>query len=131
MEEEMQLFMENLKGVVSLFLVPQDIEWTEELAEQTSHRLRLMEGDIFRADINDNLRQCINSLSVNVKFLHCYTKSFKNSIDGSSTDSYATQNAQRESGEGPGRPSLNATMKQKEFLWSMHFSWEKIAVTSS
>ena len=48
--------MQNLKGVISLFLAPQDIAWTEELKEQTSWRLEdaasvqlltLMENDIF------------------------------------------------------------------------------------
>ena len=52
-ERGFQLFMQNLKGVISLFLTPQDIAWTEELKEQTSWRLEdayatltLMENDI-------------------------------------------------------------------------------------
>ena len=31
-----QLFMQNLKGIISLFLAPQDVAWTEELTEQMS-----------------------------------------------------------------------------------------------
>ena len=38
-ERGLQLFMQNLKGVVSLFLASQDITWTEELKDQTSWRL--------------------------------------------------------------------------------------------
>ena len=30
-------------------------------------------------------------------------------------------------GRGPGRPALNITNEQTEYLRSIHFSWEKIA----
>ena len=53
-ERGLQLFMQNFKGVISLFLAPQDVAWTEELTEQTSWRLEeayatptLVENDIF------------------------------------------------------------------------------------
>ena len=54
-ERGLKPFMQNLKGVISLFLAPQDVAWTEELTEETSWRLEeayatltLMENDISR-----------------------------------------------------------------------------------
>ena len=51
----LKLFMQNLKGIISLFLAPQDVAWTEELTEETFWRLEeayatltLMENDISR-----------------------------------------------------------------------------------
>ena len=35
-ERGLQLFMQNLKGIISLSLAPQDVAWMEELTEQTS-----------------------------------------------------------------------------------------------
>ena len=37
------------------------------------------------------------------------------------------QYSKRIGDEGPGRPSLDVTKDQLEFLRSMHFSWQKIA----
>ena len=34
---------------------------------------------------------------------------------------------QRLEGQGPGRPALNITKEQIEYLRSIHFSWEKVA----
>ena len=54
-ERGLQLFMQNLKGVISLLPAPQDVAWMEELTEKTSWRLEeayatrtLMENDISR-----------------------------------------------------------------------------------
>ena len=41
--------------------------------------------------------------------------------------SFAIQYGKRIRDEGPGRPSLDVTKDQLEFLRSMHFSWQKIA----
>lgn len=35
-ERGFHLFMQNLKGIISIFIAPQEIMWTEELIEQTS-----------------------------------------------------------------------------------------------
>ena len=80
-ERAFQLFMQNLKGVMSLFLSPQDIAWTEESKEKTSRRLEdayatltLMENDISHvADTDDSLPEgflCSVRLCPASTFLH-------------------------------------------------------------
>ena len=41
--------------------------------------------------------------------------------------SFYPQPSPRMEGRGPGRPALNITNEQTEYLRSIHFSWEKIA----
>ena len=62
-----------------------------------------------------------------IRSLHSYAKSFESNFINGACDSFAAQYATRTEEKGPGRPSLNVTEDQIEFLPSMHFSWEKIA----
>ena len=131
-ERGRQLFLQNLKGVVRLFFAPQDITWTEELVEESTRRLEetyatlsLMEHQIAPADIN--VGQSLQLLLDYIRSLHSYAKSFESNFINSACDSFAAQYVTRTEGKGPGRPSLNVTEDQIEFLRSMHFSWEKIA----
>ena len=128
-ERGLQLFLQNLKGVINLFLAPQDIEWREELVEQTCARLEeasatltLMEREIY--PIGSRHHTSFHLLLDDIKSLHSYAKSLENT--SSFTDSYAAQYTQHGDGR-PGRPKLNVTLEQIEFLRSLHFSWEKIA----
>lgn len=41
--------------------------------------------------------------------------------------SFYPQPSPRVEGQGPGRPALNITKEQMEYVPSLHFSWEKIA----
>ena len=134
-ERGLQLFMQNLKGVVSLFLASQDITWTEELKDQTSWRLEdayttltLMENDIAHVrDAEDSLRESMHLLLGYIQSLHSYITSYENTVSDDSDVSFSMQITERRGDEGPGRPSLDVTKDQIEFLRSMHFSWEKIA----
>ena len=130
-ERGFQLFMQNLKGVTSLFLAPQGIAWTEELKEQTSWRLEdayatltLMESDIAHVpDADDSLREGFHLLLGYIQSVHSYI-TYENDLTNNSAVSFAIQNAKRIGDEGPGRQSLDVTKDQLEFLRSMHFSWQ-------
>jgi hypothetical protein len=134
-ERGLQLFFQSLKGVINLFLSPQDIEWTDELVEQTCSRLEeayktltLMEREMtyVEEETIDRDNAGFHLLLDSVKSLHSYAKSFESA--GNSTDSYAAQYVRHADGRpAPGRPKLNVTQEQIEFLRSLHFSWEKIA----
>lgn len=136
-ERGMHLFFQSLKGVINLFLASQEIIWTEELIEETSRRLQdgyatliLMQDDISRVpETNDSLRGCLRNLLGHIQSLYDYLVSlYENlSTNANPSDSFSTQLTQRSGAEGPGRPSLNITKDQIEYLRSMHFSWEKIA----
>ena len=134
-ERGFQLSMQNLKGVVSLFLAPQDIAWMKELKQQTSWRLEdayatltLMENDISHVpDADNSLREGFHVLLGCVQSLHPYINSYENNLTDNSAVLFAIQHAKRIGDEGPRRPSLDVTKDQLEFLRSMHFSWQKIA----
>ena len=59
--------------------------------------------------------------------LYILITSYENNLTDNSAVSFAIQYAKRIGDEGPGRPSLDVTKDQLEFLRSMHFSWQKIA----
>ena len=84
-ERGLQLFMQNLKGVVILFLASQDITWTEK---QTSWRLEdaytiliLMENDIAHVpDTDDSLRESLHLLLGYIQSLHSFITSYENTV---------------------------------------------------
>ena len=128
--------MQNLKGVINLFLALQDITWTEELIEQTSLRLKeayrtltLLKDDIlYFSDTSDFLVESLHLRLSYIQSLYSYIVSSENDFTRKdSTVSFSTQCTERKRGEGPGRPSLDVTKEQIEYLRSMHFSWEKLA----
>ena len=98
-ERGLQLFMQNLKGVVSLFLASQDITWTEELKDQTSWRLEdayttltLMENDIAHVrDAEDSLRESMHLLLGYIQSLHSYITSYENTVSDDSDVSFSNR----------------------------------------
>lgn len=78
--------------------------------------------------MNDPLPEHVRRLKSNVQSLQrllvpceTSTSSAENSV------SFYPQPSPRMEGHGPGRPALNITKEQIEYLRSIHFSWEKIA----
>ena len=96
-ERGFQLFMQNLKGVISLFLTPQDITWTEELKEQTSWRLEdayatltLIENYISHVPgTDDSLHEGFHLLLGSIQSLHSYITSYENNLTDNSAVSFA------------------------------------------
>ena len=129
------LFMQNLKGIISIFLAPQEITWTEELIEQTSRRLEeayatliLLVQDVSHgAQTSDPLIESLHQLLSYIQSLHSYTISSESTLINDPDVSFSTQCVERTGGEGPGRPRLDVGKDQIEYLHAMHFSWEKIA----
>ena len=118
-ERGLQLFMQNLKGVVSLFLASQDITWTEELKdkEQTSWRLK---NDIAHVpDTDDSLRESLHLLLGYIQSLYSYITSYDNTVSDDSDVSFSIQITEGRGDERPGRPSLDVTKDQIEFLRSI------------
>lgn len=131
----LSLFLQNLKGVTNLFLAPQEIDWTSDLVEQTAIRLQdayatltLMEHDVPVSSTEYSQREHVKLLMGHVKSLHNHLTSFDDELCiTNSAVHYSTQVVSQRIGEGPGRPCLDITKDQIEFLRSLHFSWEKIA----
>ena len=102
-ERGLQLSMQNLKGVVSLFPAPQDIVWTKELKQQTSWwledayaTLTLMENDISHVpDADNSLREGFHVLLGCVQSLHSYINSYENNLTDNSAVLFAIQHAKR------------------------------------
>lgn len=87
-----------------------------------------MENDIAHVrDAEDSLRESMRLLLGYIQSLHSYITSYENTVSDDSDFSFSIQTTERRGDEGPGRPSLDVTKDQIEFLPSMHFSWEKIA----
>ena len=128
-ERGFQLFLQNLKGVVSL--CPSDeVFWTEDLIEETTQRLQdsYTTLTLVESQMNDPLSGHVHRLKSNVQSLQRLLVSCDASASSTENSvSFYPQPSPRMEGHGPGRPPLNITKQQIEYLRSIHFSWEKIA----
>lgn len=126
----LQLFLQNLKGVVNLLISFQETTWTEEIIEITKHRLQdayatltLIEHDLDGAPENYTLKESLHLLKSNVQSLHDFLLSHETVASGSSSGSFFTPPV--EGREGPGRAIIVIRKDQIEYLRTIHFSWEK------
>ena len=132
-ERGFHLFLQNLKGVVSL-CASDEVFWTEDLIEETTQQLQdsyttltLIEHDT-TSQMNDPLPEHVRRLKSNVQSLQRVLVSCETSASSAENSvSFYPQPSPRMEGHGPGRPALNITKEQIEYLRSIHFSWEKIA----
>ena len=128
-ERGFQLFLQNLKGVVSL-CASDEVFWTEDLIEETTQRLQdsYTTLTLVESQVNDPLSGHVHRLKSNVQSLQRLLVSCDTSASSTeSSVSFYPQPSPRMEGHGPGRPPLNITKEQIEYLRSIHFSWEKIA----
>ena len=132
-ERGFHLFLQNLKGVVSL-CASDEVFWTEDLIDETTQRLQdsyttltLIEHDT-TSQMNDPLPEHVRRLKSNVQSLQRVLVSCETSASSAENSvSFYPQPSPRMEDHGPGRPALNITKEQIEYLRSIHFSWEKIA----
>ena len=111
-----------------------EVFWTEDLIEETTQWLQdsyttltLVEHDM-TSQMNDPLPEHVRRLKSNVRSLQRLLVSCETSTSSAQNSvSFYPQSSLRMEGHGPGRPALNITKEQIEYLRSIHFSWEKIA----
>lgn len=135
-ERGFYLFLQNLKGVPSL-CQSDEVFWTEDLIEETTRRLQgsyttltLIEHDWhdMSTQMNSPLPEHLRRLKSFVQSLHVVLVSCETVASSADNSvSFYPQPSPRAEGQGPGRPALNITKEQIEYLRSLHFSWEKIA----
>ena len=132
-ERGFQLFLQNLKGVGSL-CASDEVFWTEDLIEETTQPLQdsYTTLTLIESQTNDPLPEHVRRLKSNVQSLQRLLVSCETSA--SSAENYVSfypQPSPRMEGRGPGRPALNMTKEQIEYLRSIHFSWEKNSQVAS
>ena len=128
-ERGFQLFLQNLKGVVSL-CASDEVYWTEDLIEETTQRLQdsYTTLTLIESQMNDPLPQHVRRLKNSVQSLQRLLVSCETSASSAENSvSFYPEPSPRMEGHGPGRPALNITKEQIEYLRSIHFSREKIA----
>lgn len=111
-----------------------EVFWTEDLIEETTQRLQdsyttltLIEHDM-TSQMSDPLLEHVRRLKSNVQSLQRLLVSCETTASSAENSvSFYPQPSPRMEGQGPGRPALNITKEQIEYLRSIHFSWEKIA----
>ena len=78
--------------------------------------------------MNDPLPEHVRRLKNSVQSLQRLLVSCETSASSAENSvSFYPEPSPRMEGHGPGRPALNITKEQIEYLRSIHFSWEKIA----
>ena len=111
-ERGFHLFLQNLKGVVSL-CASDEVFWTEDLIEETTQRLQdsyttltLIEHDT-TSQMNDPLPEHVRRLKSNVQFLQRVLVSCETSASSAENSvSFYPQPSPRMEDHGPGRPAL-------------------------
>ena len=134
-ERGFQLVLQNLKGLLSV-CTSDDVFWTVDLIEETTQRLQDSHTTLtlieHKVSAQNESGYSLPAENEHMHHLKSYVQSLQRLYASCETAASHTENSvpfypQRLEGQGPGRPALNITKEQIEYLRSIHFSWEKIA----